>query len=114
MEIMPDFVQIITCKSRYLGWSRRSSLNCNSDYATYAGNDFGESSYICDIAREQIVERAEPYVLGHSHAAFRSVLPFLISAYKAGSVKAALVQKDIAIAWYRTAPVRCIQDNGEG
>ncbi|KAK4112910.1 glycoside hydrolase family 71 protein [Canariomyces notabilis] len=88
MEIMPDFVQIIT-------W-----------------NDFGESSYICDIAREQIVEGAEPYVLGQSHAAFRSVLPFLISAYKAGSTKVTLVQKDIAIAWYRTAPVRCIQDNG--
>ncbi|KAK3375934.1 glycoside hydrolase [Lasiosphaeria ovina] len=61
LEIMPDFVQIIT-------W-----------------NDYGESSYICDTVADQVVRGADKYVTGYSHSAFRAVLPFFIAAYKAGS-----------------------------
>lgn len=60
----------------------------------------------------QVVNGAEQYVIGHSHAAFRAVLPYLIAAYKAGSTEAPLPQEDIAIAWYRTAPTRAIQQQG--
>ncbi|KAL2264472.1 hypothetical protein VTK26DRAFT_37 [Humicola hyalothermophila] len=87
-EIMPDFVQIIT-------W-----------------NDFGESSYICDIVPEQVVEGADKYVVGHSHAAFRAVLPYLIAAYKAGSADIEWPADETAIGWYRTASAQCRCDDG--
>ncbi|GAB1316196.1 Glycoside hydrolase [Madurella fahalii] len=87
LEIMPDFVQIIT-------W-----------------NDFGESSYICDVVPSQVVNGAEQYVVGHSHSAFRAVLPYLTAAYKAGSTETTLPREDIAIAWYRTAPARAVQQH---
>ncbi|KAK3942588.1 glycoside hydrolase [Diplogelasinospora grovesii] len=88
LEIMPDFVQIIT-------W-----------------NDYGESSYICDTAHHQIVRGAEKYTHGYDHAAFRAVLPYYIAAYKAGKTSIDLPkdQEDIAIAWYRTTPVGCGAD----
>ncbi|KAK4095914.1 glycoside hydrolase family 71 protein [Parathielavia hyrcaniae] len=89
LEIMPDFVQIIT-------W-----------------NDFGESSYICDASPPQVVSGAEQYVAGHCHAAFRAVLPYLIAAYKAAPVKVEhWFGQDTAIAWYRTAPVRAQRHDG--
>ncbi|KAK4118909.1 glycoside hydrolase family 71 protein [Parathielavia appendiculata] len=88
LEVMPDFVQIIT-------W-----------------NDFGESSYICDASPPQVVSGAEKYVAGHCHAAFRAVLPYLIAAYKAAPVEVDWHGQDTAIAWYRTAPVRAQRYNG--
>ncbi|KAK4145665.1 glycoside hydrolase [Dichotomopilus funicola] len=88
LEVMPDFVQIIT-------W-----------------NDFGESSYICDQISAQIVNGAEKYALGHSHAAFRATLPYFIAAYKSGSVTLDWGGEDTAIAWYRTALNRRHGHNG--
>ncbi|KAL2162356.1 hypothetical protein VTH06DRAFT_7269 [Thermothelomyces fergusii] len=88
LEIMPDFVQIIT-------W-----------------NDFGESSYICDPAPAQVVRGAETYVSGHCHAAFRAVLPYLIAAYKSGSTNIDWHGPDTAIAWYRTSPVQTQNHHG--
>ncbi|KAK3331882.1 glycoside hydrolase [Cercophora scortea] len=86
LEIMPDYVQIIT-------W-----------------NDFGESSYICDTVPAQIVHGAHKYVNDYPHSAFRAVLPFLIAAYKAGSSKVDLPGDDTAIAWYRKTPARAAHD----
>ncbi|KAK4133767.1 glycoside hydrolase family 71 protein [Trichocladium antarcticum] len=88
LETLPDFVQIIT-------W-----------------NDFGESSYICDIASEQIVSGAEDYVVGHSHSSFRAVLPYLIAAYKAGSANVDCPGEDTAVAWYRTTPAHLHENCG--
>lgn len=52
-------------------------------------------------------------MLGHSHAAFRAVLPYFIAAYKTGNAAADWTGKDTAIAWYRTAPAQNHQDDGE-
>ncbi|KAL2140250.1 hypothetical protein VTI28DRAFT_4039 [Corynascus sepedonium] len=89
LHLMPDFVQIIT-------W-----------------NDFGESSYICDPSPSQVVDGADKYVSGHSHAAFRAVLPYLIAAYKSGSANVNWHGPDTAIAWYRTSPVGAQECHGE-
>ena len=75
-------------------------------YSALTGNDFGESSYICDTVPEQIVPGAEEYVVGYSHAAFRAVLPYFIRAYKVGSPCVNWAGEDIAIAWYRTSPAQ--------
>lgn len=77
-----------------MGWSR------------VIGNDFGESSYICDPQRaSQVVPGASEYVDGYSHAAFRATLPYFIKAYKAGRhSKNFAPDEDRAIAWYRTTP----------
>ncbi|KAL2129258.1 hypothetical protein VTI74DRAFT_8012 [Chaetomium olivicolor] len=88
MEVLPDFVQIIT-------W-----------------NDFGESSYISDISPAQVVGGAEKYVDRHCHAAFRAVLPYLTAAYKSGSVDVEWPGEETAIAWYRTAPARAHDHHG--
>ncbi|KAF3762045.1 family 71 glycoside hydrolase [Cryphonectria parasitica EP155] len=95
LDLKPDLVQIIS-------W-----------------NDFGESSYICDPLRpSQVVPGADIYVSGHSHAAFRATLPFLIKAYKAGNDLASCSgdddgpEEDCAIAWYRTTPAECGPDGG--
>ncbi|KAK3316639.1 glycoside hydrolase [Apodospora peruviana] len=86
MEIMPDYVQIIT-------W-----------------NDFGESSYICDTIPEQIVPGAHKYVNKYPHSALRAVLPYLITAYKAGSPNIDHPGDDVAIAWYRTTSIHAGHD----
>ncbi|KAK3381989.1 glycoside hydrolase [Podospora didyma] len=86
LEIMPDFVEIIT-------W-----------------NDYGESSYICDTVPAQVVEGADKYVSDYPHAAFRAVLPYLIAAYKAGSTQIDYLGEDTAIAWYRTTPAMAGED----
>ncbi|KAK0616829.1 glycoside hydrolase [Immersiella caudata] len=86
LEIKPDYVQIIT-------W-----------------NDYGESSYICDTARAQIVPGAENYTLGYHHSALRAMLPYFIAAYKAGSPDVDLPGEETAVAWYRTTPVRAGPD----
>ncbi|KAH8899905.1 glycoside hydrolase [Thozetella sp. PMI_491] len=88
MEIMPDFVEIIT-------W-----------------NDYGESSYICDTEARQIVQGAEKYVNGFPHGGFRAILPYFIAAYKAGNPNVPLPHDDLAVAWYRTTPARCGSDGG--
>ncbi|KAJ4287068.1 hypothetical protein N0V88_007762 [Collariella sp. IMI 366227] len=88
LEVMPDFVQIIT-------W-----------------NDFGESSYISDIRPSKVVQGAEKYVHGHCHAAFRAVLPYLIAAYKAGRAEVDWPGEDTAIAWYRTVPAHEFEQEG--
>lgn len=87
IEVLPEFVQIIT-------W-----------------NDFGESSYISDMAPGQVVSGAEKYVDGFDHAALRKVLPYFISAYKAGTT-AIPPPSDEAIAWYRTTPAKAGSDGG--
>ncbi|KAH6617236.1 glycoside hydrolase family 71 protein [Chaetomium tenue] len=82
LEVMPDFVQIIT-------W-----------------NDFGESSYICDESSAQVVSGAESYIAGHSHTAFRAVLPYFITAFKSGTADIDWQGENTAIAWYRATPIR--------
>ncbi|KAI1497932.1 glycoside hydrolase family 71 protein [Biscogniauxia marginata] len=79
LEISPEYIEIIT-------W-----------------NDYGESSYINEPVTKQIVKGAETYVDGFSHAAFRFVLPYFISAYKAGNPDV-VVPAEGALAWYRTTP----------
>ena len=76
------------------------------------GNDYGESSYICDTDPRQIVEGAGNYVQGFDHAAYRAVLPSLIAAYKAGNAALPVPHAPRAIAWYRTTPARCAGDGG--
>ncbi|KAM7186640.1 Glycoside hydrolase [Rhypophila sp. PSN 637] len=88
MDIMPDYVQIIT-------W-----------------NDYGESSYICDIVPSQIVQGADKFVINYPHSAFRAVLPYLIAAYKAGCREVDFKGGDTAIAWYRTTHGRAGSDGG--
>lgn len=80
-----------------------------------AGNDFGESSYICDPKRPtQVVPGAEKYVIGHSHDAFRATLPYFIRLYKAAAAGegAAVPEEDSAVAWYRTTLASCGHDGG--
>ncbi|EAQ84715.1 hypothetical protein CHGG_08729 [Chaetomium globosum CBS 148.51] len=88
LEVMPDFVQIIT-------W-----------------NDFGESSYICDESSAQVVSGAESYTAGHSHTAFRAILPYFIAAFKSGTADIDWQGENTAIAWYRTTPIRGQQHSG--
>ncbi|KAI0173106.1 glycoside hydrolase family 71 protein [Hypoxylon sp. FL1284] len=87
MDIMPEYIEIIT-------W-----------------NDYGESSYINDPVAAQIVSGAETYVNGFPHSAFRFVLPYFISAYKAGNADVA-VPSEGAVAWYRTTPATVCGDGG--
>ncbi|KAI0853638.1 glycoside hydrolase family 71 protein [Daldinia vernicosa] len=87
LEILPTYIEIIT-------W-----------------NDYGESSYINDPIAAQIVSGAETYVDGFGHSAFRFVLPYFISAYKAGSADVALPSEG-AVAWYRTTPATICGDGG--
>lgn len=79
----------------------------------HIGNDYGESSYICDTIPSQIVEGAHKYVTNYSHSAFRAVLPYLIAAYKAGCRDAECKAEDTAIAWYRTTHARAGGDGGK-
>ncbi|KAI0164129.1 glycoside hydrolase family 71 protein [Xylariaceae sp. FL1272] len=86
-DINPTFIEIIT-------W-----------------NDYGESSYINAPVTAQIVSGAEGYINGFDHTAFRFVLPYFISAYKAGSTDVA-VPTTGAMAWYRTTPKAVCGDGG--
>ncbi|KAH6981705.1 glycoside hydrolase family 71 protein [Ilyonectria sp. MPI-CAGE-AT-0026] len=88
LEVMPEYIEIIT-------W-----------------NDFSESSYIADIVTAQVVSGAEVYVDGFDHSAMRSVLPYFIKAYKAGSKNVELPGDETAIAWYRTTPATVGGDGG--
>ncbi|KAH6655480.1 glycoside hydrolase [Truncatella angustata] len=78
LEILPDYVQLIT-------W-----------------NDYGESSYLNSPVVSEIVPGANEYAEGVDHTAFRFVLPYFISAYKAGNANVALPSGEGAVAWYRT------------
>ncbi|KAI1076869.1 glycoside hydrolase family 71 protein [Whalleya microplaca] len=86
LDILPEYIEIIT-------W-----------------NDYGESSYLNNPVQAQIVEGAGVYVNGFDHTAFRFVLPYFISAYKAGNANVA-VPSEGATAWYRTTP-KSVCDNG--
>ncbi|KAI0408495.1 glycoside hydrolase family 71 protein [Xylaria palmicola] len=86
-DIKPEYIEIIT-------W-----------------NDYGESSYINAPINHQIVSGAETYVNGFDHTAFRFVLPYFISAYKAGNTNVA-VPSEGAVAWYRTTPKAVCGDGG--
>ena len=77
------------------------------------GNDYGESSYICDIAPSQIVQGAERYTAQYPHSAIRATLPYYISAFKSGSFDIDLPGDDLAVAWYRTTPAKAGPDGGE-
>ncbi|KAI2607778.1 glycoside hydrolase family 71 protein [Hypoxylon fragiforme] len=87
LDIMPQYVEIIT-------W-----------------NDYGESSYINDPIPAQIVNGAQAYVNGFGHSAFRFVLPYFISAFKAGNANVQLPTEG-AVAWYRTTPASVCGDGG--
>ncbi|RSL46654.1 hypothetical protein CEP53_010246 [Fusarium sp. AF-6] len=87
LDVLPDSIEIIT-------W-----------------NDFSESSYIADIVPSQIVRGAEVYVDGHEHSALRSLLPYFIQAYKAGTPDVP-VSAETAIAWYRTTSATLGSDGG--
>lgn len=73
-------------------------------------NDYGESSYICDIAPAQVVQGAEKYTIDYPHSALRATLPHFIAAYKEGSPDIELVGEETAVAWYRTTPVAAGHD----
>ncbi|KAM0420416.1 hypothetical protein ACHAPT_011837 [Fusarium lateritium] len=88
LDVLPDAIEIIT-------W-----------------NDFSESSYIGDIVPSQIVGGAEVYVDGFSHSALRSVLPYFIQAYKAGTPDVPLPDGETAVAWYRTTSATLGSDGG--
>ncbi|KAF7543086.1 hypothetical protein G7Z17_g11025 [Cylindrodendrum hubeiense] len=75
-------------------------------------NDFSESSYISDIVPAQIVSGAEVYVDGFDHSAMRAVLPYFITAYKAGAKNVDLTTDETAIAWYRTTSATLGADGG--
>ncbi|OTA99377.1 glycoside hydrolase family 71 protein [Hypoxylon sp. CI-4A] len=87
LEILPEYVELIT-------W-----------------NDYGESSYLNNPVTAQIVSGAEGYIDGFDHTAFRFVLPYFISAYKAGNADVALPSEG-AVAWYRTTPAAVCGDGG--
>ncbi|KAI0450811.1 glycoside hydrolase family 71 protein [Xylaria acuta] len=87
LDIQPEYIEIIT-------W-----------------NDYGESSYINAPIGHQIVSGAEGYINGFDHTAFRFVLPYFISAYKAGNANVA-VPSEGALAWYRTTPATACSDGG--
>lgn len=55
---------------------------------------------------------ADTYVNGFDHTAFRFVLPYFISAYKAGNTNVA-VPSEGAMAWYRTTPATICGDGGK-
>jgi hypothetical protein len=76
------------------------------------GNDFGESSYICDESSAEVVSGAEAYISGHSHTAFRAVLPYFIAAFKSGTTDIDWQRENTAVAWYRTSPIRGQQHPG--
>ncbi|KAI8674476.1 hypothetical protein NCS57_00345500 [Fusarium keratoplasticum] len=88
LDVLPDSIEIIT-------W-----------------NDFSESSYIGDIVPSQIVSGAEVYVDGYEHSALRSVLPYFIQAYKAGTPDVPLPDGETAVAWYRTTSATLGSDGG--
>ncbi|KAL2670071.1 hypothetical protein Neosp_014952 [[Neocosmospora] mangrovei] len=88
LDVLPDAIEIIT-------W-----------------NDFSESSYIADIVPSQIVRGAEVYVDGYEHSALRSLLPYFIQAYKAGSPDVPLPNGETAVAWYRTTSATLGSDGG--
>lgn len=88
IELQPDFIEIIT-------W-----------------NDYGESSYINEPSSAQVVQGAEKYVDGFDHSALRFVLPYFISAYKAGGIGGAGLDTEGAIAWYRTSAKNVCGDGG--
>ncbi|KAI1357445.1 glycoside hydrolase family 71 protein [Xylaria arbuscula] len=87
LDIMPEYIEIIT-------W-----------------NDYGESSYINAPISHQVIAGATAYVTGFDHTAFRFVLPYFISAYKAGNADVA-VPSEGAVAWYRTTPAAVCGDGG--
>ncbi|KAI1388140.1 glycoside hydrolase family 71 protein [Hypoxylon trugodes] len=87
LDVLPEYIEIIT-------W-----------------NDYGESSYINEPVTKQIVSGAEVYVNGFDHTAFRFVLPYFISAYKAGNTNVDLPAEG-AVAWYRTTPASVCGDDG--
>ncbi|KAI1177069.1 glycoside hydrolase family 71 protein [Nemania sp. FL0916] len=87
LDILPEYIEIIT-------W-----------------NDYGESSYINAPISHQIVSGAEGYVNGYDHTAFRFVLPYFISAYKAGNAGVSLPSEG-ALVWYRTTPATVCSDGG--
>ncbi|KAF2967421.1 hypothetical protein GQX73_g6147 [Xylaria multiplex] len=87
LDINPEYIEIIT-------W-----------------NDYGESSYINAPISHQVVPGADIYVTGFDHTAFRFVLPYFISAYKAGNT-GVTVPSEGAMAWYRTTPVIVCNDGG--
>ncbi|KAI1128332.1 glycoside hydrolase family 71 protein [Nemania abortiva] len=93
-------------------WKQALDPSINPEYIEIiTWNDYGESSYINAPIAHQIVSGADVYVNGFDHTAFRFVLPYFISAYKAGNTDVALPSEG-AMAWYRTTPATICGDGG--
>ncbi|KAI1757972.1 glycoside hydrolase family 71 protein [Xylaria castorea] len=91
-------------------WSQVLSINPELiEIITW--NDYGESSYINAPVASQIVSGAGPYINGFDHTAFRFVLPYFISAYKAGNANVAVPTQG-ALVWYRTTPASICSNGG--
>ncbi|KAA8903854.1 glycoside hydrolase [Sphaerosporella brunnea] len=87
MDIMPDFVEIIS-------W-----------------NDYSESHYIGDIRDSGVVDQAKWYVDGVPHTAWQFVLPYYTAAYKAGTRDIAIPTEG-AVFWYRANYKDACSDGG--
>ncbi|KAI0811836.1 glycoside hydrolase family 71 protein [Xylaria sp. FL0064] len=118
MGVSPYFYTNLPGKNWYSSsdslWFDRWSqvLDINPEYIEIiTWNDYGESSYINAPIDHQIVAGANTYVDGFDHTAFRFVLPYFISAYKAGNADVA-VPSEGAVAWYRTTPAAVCSDGG--
>jgi len=66
-------------------------------------NDYGESHYVGPINPSGIVSGANRYVDNMPHDGWRFILPYYISAYKAGTRNVGITQEGFAY-WYRTTP----------
>ncbi|KAI5798143.1 glycoside hydrolase [Pyronema domesticum] len=86
LQIMPDFVQIIS-------W-----------------NDYGESHYIGNSRESSIIPQAKRYASGIPHDGLRMVLPYYIASYKAGARVS--IPNEGAVFWYRTSPKNAGNDGG--
>ncbi|KAF8472708.1 glycoside hydrolase [Kalaharituber pfeilii] len=87
LDLLPDFVEIIT-------W-----------------NDFGESHYIGPIRPESIVQGANKYIDNMPHDGWRFLLPYYISAYKAGTRDVPVSQEGV-VYWYRRTQKNTCSNGG--
>lgn len=112
---MPDYVQILTCtfypQNRVC--SIKLAVGDTAEVDLDPGNDYGESSYICDTVPDQIVPGAEKYTVEYPHSALRALLPSFIAAFKAGKSTVQPPQRNTAVAWYRTTPCSAGPDGGK-
>lgn len=86
----------------YTRWEQ--VLDFNPQYVEIiTWNDYGESHYIGPINTPGIVPGAVRYVNGMPHDGWRFILPYYISAYKAGTRNVPITQEGFTF-WYRLTP----------